>query len=63
MCKRIIKHLDKGGHADYVRLVQLNEEGIKILPNITNRLKVFVTHMMVIVGMKLILSISVMSYA
>jgi hypothetical protein len=27
-----IKHLDKGGHVDYVRLVQLNEEGIKILP-------------------------------
>ncbi len=31
-CVKNIKHLDKGGHADYVRLVQLNEEGIKILP-------------------------------
>jgi hypothetical protein len=61
--QKIIKHLDIGVHADYVRLVQLNEEGIKILPDITNRLKVFVTHMVVIVGMKLILSISVMSYA
>jgi hypothetical protein len=29
----IMKHLDKGGHIDYVRLVQLNKEGIKILPN------------------------------
>jgi len=28
-----MKHLDKGGHIDYVRLVQLNKEGIKILPN------------------------------
>jgi hypothetical protein len=48
-CVKNIKHLDKGGHADYVRLVQLNEEGIKILPNITNRLKVLVTHIVVIV--------------
>ncbi len=31
-CVENIKHLDKGGDADHVRLVQLNEEGIKILP-------------------------------
>ncbi len=30
--QKIIKHLDKGGHIDYVRPIQLNEEGIKILP-------------------------------
>jgi hypothetical protein len=30
--QKIIKQLDKGGHVDYVRLVQLNEEGITILP-------------------------------
>ncbi len=30
--QKIIKHLDKGGHINYVRLVQLNEEGIKIPP-------------------------------
>ncbi len=29
--QKIIKQLDKGGHVDYVRLVQLNE-GITILP-------------------------------
>jgi len=27
-----IKHLDKGGHIDYVTHIQLNEEGIKLLP-------------------------------
>jgi len=31
-CTKNIKHLDKGGHIDYVRPVQLNEECIKILP-------------------------------
>jgi hypothetical protein len=30
--QKIIKHLDKGGHINYVRHAQLNEEGIKILP-------------------------------
>jgi len=32
LVQKIIKHLNKGGHIDYVRPVQLNEEGIKILP-------------------------------
>jgi hypothetical protein len=27
-----IKHFDKGGHIDCVKHVQLNEEGIKLLP-------------------------------
>jgi hypothetical protein len=31
LVQKIIKYLDKGGHIDYVRPVQLNEEGIKIL--------------------------------
>jgi hypothetical protein len=30
--QKIIKNLDKGGHINYVRLIQLNEESIKILP-------------------------------
>ncbi len=60
--QKIIKHLDKGGHADYVRLVQLNEESIKILPNITNRLKVFVTHMVGYSGHEADF-VTVMSYA
>jgi hypothetical protein len=30
--QKFIKHLDKGGHIDYVRPAQLNDEAIKILP-------------------------------
>ncbi len=30
--QKIIKHFDKGRHINYVKHVQLNEEGIKILP-------------------------------
>ncbi len=30
--QKIIKHLDESGHIIYVRLLQLNEESIKILP-------------------------------
>jgi hypothetical protein len=56
-CVKNIKHLDKGGHVDYVRLVQLNEEGIEILPKYYKQIEGFVTHMVVIMGMKLILSI------
>jgi len=33
MYKKIIKHLDKGGHINFVKLVQFNEKGIKFLPN------------------------------
>jgi len=29
---KIINYLDKGGHIIYVRLVQMNEASIKILP-------------------------------
>jgi len=31
-CTKNYKHFDKGGHIDYVRPIQLNEECIKILP-------------------------------
>jgi len=39
--QKIIKHLDKGGHIDYVRPVQLNEECIKILPNYYKQIEGF----------------------
>jgi hypothetical protein len=35
--QKIIKQLDKGGHDYYARLVQLNEEGITILPKYYKR--------------------------
>jgi hypothetical protein len=30
-CAKIVKRLDEGGIIDYIKFVQLNEEGIKIL--------------------------------